>query len=155
MSATHYNTTPQNQEKLYDAAFVGREEEVERLMSTRAAHPNTEARYGDLALCAAARMGRTATVVTLARLGADVNLAQSCDDRDTPLGWAALGGHTATVAKLLELGAVASQRNGAGKSPRDLALERGHGQIAAVLEVAEEVADVEALRRRAPLKRSL
>ena len=137
MPATHYNTTPENQFKLYWAAYFGREEEVESLVSTRAAHPNTEDSTGCLALCGAAALGQTATVVTLARLGADVNLAQSAGDRDAPLGLAAYWGHTATVAKLLELGAVASQRNGAGKSPRDLALEYGHEQIAAVLERAE------------------
>ena len=83
--ATHYNTTPYNQLKLYNAAFNGKEEEVESLVSTRAAHPNTEDSDGRLALCGAALQGQTATVVTLARLGADVNLAESYGDRDTPL----------------------------------------------------------------------
>ena len=114
--------TDENQRKLYWVAHHGRTEEVERLVSQRLADPNTETGHGSLALCGAAWNGQTDTVVTLVRLGADVNLAQSAGDGHTPLGWAAWGGRTATVAKLLELGAVASQRNGAGQSPRDLAL---------------------------------
>ena len=100
MPATHYNTTPENQGNLYNAAWHGREEEVERLVSTRAAHPNTETEHGHLALCTAAYNGDTATVVTLARLGADVNLAESAGDRHTPLTDAA---RSTTIDSVLQV----------------------------------------------------
>eukprot|EP01043_Picozoa_sp_COSAG02_P100071 COSAG02_NODE_36167_length_458_cov_0.844011_1_plen_124_part_10 len=116
----HYATTTQNQLKLWQAAGHGREEEVESLVSQRAAHPNTEGSNGRLALCGAAARGQTATVVTLARLGADVNLAQSHGARHTPLTSAAYNGHVATVATLLELGAEATKANGKGETPASL-----------------------------------
>ena len=132
----------EQQGELYDAARDGRTEEAVRLVSEGLAHPNQpwiNPRTGDglLPLCKAAHYGRTATVEALVSLKADVQRAQSWGDRETPLTYAAWAGHTATVARLVELGARPSQRNGAGESPRELALRNNHPQAASVLEQAE------------------
>ena len=137
--------TTQNQGKLCVAAYNGNTEEVERLVSQRLADPNKETGVGRLALCGAAVRGQTDTVVTLVRLGADVNRAESAGDRDTPLTRAAKNGKTETVARLLELGAEATKANGEGATPASLlgpagvqealaaAAEGGHAKVVAAL----------------------
>ena len=134
--------TNQQQRKLHDAADYGNTEEAVRLVSEGLAHPNqpwiNPYGNGELPLCGAAANGHTDTVEALVSLNADVHRAESWGARHTPLTTAAWKGHTATVAKLVELGARPSQRNGEGKSPRELALQRNHPQTASVLEQAEQ-----------------
>ena len=55
------------QSKLYIAAYDGRKEEVERLVSQQGADPNKETSDGSLALCGAAVRGETDMVVTLVK----------------------------------------------------------------------------------------
>eukprot|EP01043_Picozoa_sp_COSAG02_P022472 COSAG02_NODE_1169_length_14132_cov_85.570187_6_plen_1172_part_00 len=112
--------TPENQQKLVDAARDGDNEEMERLVNQRVAHPNQENSRGCFPLCIAAHHGRTDTVTTLARLGADVNLANSDDEGHTPLSSAAKQRKTETLLTLLELGADPTKANGKGATPASL-----------------------------------
>ena len=58
------------------------------------------------------------------RLDEDRALAGILDGRGAPLHEAAREGHADNVDRLLEAGADPRQRDGDGKTPRDLALER-------------------------------
>src|SRR5262249_7168060 len=59
------------------------------------------------------------------RLDADPTLVNVSDGRTTPLHEAARGGNRAVVALLLERGADRSLRDGDGRTPLDVAVERG------------------------------
>lgn len=73
-------------------------------------------------ICLPANWGWTAKVRQ--RLAADRALAGILDGRGAPLHEAAREGHAEIVDLLLESGADPRQRDGDGKTPRDLALER-------------------------------
>eukprot|EP01046_Picozoa_sp_COSAG06_P070540 COSAG06_NODE_19773_length_823_cov_0.698895_1_plen_194_part_01 len=134
----------EHQEKLYWAALRGELAEVESLVGGGWAHPNTEWKHpglgGILALCAASDRGRTELALRLVALNADVNRAQSSAEY-TPLHFAARNGKGETVEALLRAGARPDLRNnegGEGATARELAVRKGHAEIAAVLQRAEE-----------------
>jgi ankyrin repeat protein len=52
----------------------------------------------------------------------------------TPLHWAAGNGHAGVVAILVEAGARRDVKAYNGLSPLELAVEKGHGDIARILE---------------------
>ncbi len=79
---------------------------------------------GKTALIAAAGMGRTATIVALYGLNADL---EATDDRgDTALIKAASKGHVETVLTLLSCGSDSTLRNNAGESALIAAAQRIH-----------------------------
>jgi ankyrin repeat protein len=68
------------------------------------------------------------------RLAEDPSLANPGDSQTSPLHEAASNGHAAIVRLLLAHGADSAFRNSAGKTALDLARERGHHEVVALLE---------------------
>ena len=64
--------------------------------------------------------------------GADIE-AREGESGSTPLHVAAGWGRVSVVKLLLDRGALKSVRNKAGKSPLEVAVESGHGDVAALL----------------------
>jgi ankyrin repeat protein len=85
-------------------------------------------------ICAAANWGFDFLVRK--RLAEDASLANPGDSQTSPLHEAARGGHVAVAQLLLEHGADSSFRDSAGKTALDVATERGHVNVAAVLDRA-------------------
>jgi len=71
-----------------------------------------------------------------ARLADDPSLVNIMDGRTSPLHEAARENHPAIVRLLLDQGANALLANGDGKTPLDLAVERGNAEVAEMLRIA-------------------
>ena len=67
------------------------------------------------------------------RLADDPSLANLMDGQTGPLHQAARQGHAQVARLLLEAGADPALRDGDGKTPEDLANERGHAEVAELL----------------------
>jgi ankyrin repeat protein len=67
------------------------------------------------------------------RLADDPTLAQVMDGSTSPLHEAARGGHAEIVKMLLDAGADAAVRDGSGKTPYEISLERGQAVVAELL----------------------
>jgi ankyrin repeat protein len=65
--------------------------------------------------------------------GANVDAAN--DSSFTPLHWAAGNGHGDVVALLIDAGADRTRRSSDGATPHDLALTKGHAEVARMLEI--------------------
>jgi ankyrin repeat protein len=85
-------------------------------------------------ICAPASWGFAFLV--RARLADDPSLVNLMDGRTSPLHEAARSGSTEVLRLLLDHGANASLTDGDGKTPLDLASERGHAESAAMLRTA-------------------
>lgn len=68
------------------------------------------------------------------RLADDPTLAQVMDGSTSPLHEAARGGHAEIVQMLLDAGAGAAVRDGSGKTPHEISVERGHATVAGLLQ---------------------
>ena len=100
---------------------------------------NITSRYEGTALIAAAHLGHVEVVQTLIKAGAPL-------DHVNNLAWTALiesivlgdGGprHTATLTALVEAGADVNLADGYGRTPLELALERGYSQMIDILRAA-------------------
>lgn len=78
-------------------------------------------------ICTAANWGFDFLVRKL--LALDPTLVNVMDGQTSPLHEAARNGSTETVQRLLDGGANPTLRNGEGKTPLDIAIERGHGKV--------------------------
>jgi ankyrin repeat protein len=118
---------------LHLASFFGRGEMVERLLD-RGAEVNAVARnpMAVQPLHSAAAARDTAIIMMLLDHGADANARQA--GGWTPLHAAAMFGDAPLAELFLSRGAVADLTNDQGKTARDLAVEKGHTEIARLLE---------------------
>jgi ankyrin repeat protein len=66
-------------------------------------------------------------------LAGDSTLANAVDQHTSPLIEAALGGHARVVQLLIETGADPSFQDAAGKTALEVAEQRGHAEVAALL----------------------
>jgi ankyrin repeat protein len=85
-------------------------------------------------ICAPANWGFAALV--RARLAEDPSLARLVDGRTSPLHEAARSGSAEVVSLLLEHGADASRVDGEGKTPLEIASERGDEEAVELLRQA-------------------
>ena len=132
LKATNINMDAKNDEghtPLHVAVKADHTEAVKALLAGGAGVEVTDS-SGFTALHLAALHGRAGAVPLLLKSGADVNgKAQGW----TPLHRAAWGGDTATVKALLAGGADVDVRDTNGKTAQQIALQRGHGDIAPFL----------------------
>jgi len=89
-------------DELFAASAYGDIAEMQRAIDAHA-DVNFASRFGETALCVAARKGNTAAVRLLLRNGADP--AATGSDRHTALEWALFSAHLSTVEVLLDAGA--------------------------------------------------
>ncbi|HET6319279.1 MAG TPA: ankyrin repeat domain-containing protein [Chloroflexota bacterium] len=115
------------------AAFFGQPAAVSLLLE-RGAEVNTRARHQfGVAAIHAALAGPTPEVArALVAAGADVNATQS--GGETPLHETAFSGYLELSQFLLDQGADRTARNDQGRTPADVARERGHAEVAALLD---------------------
>lgn len=121
------------------AAVADDEETLRVLLSLGASARLVTSRYDGTALIAAAHLGHDGVVRQLIDAGAPL-------DHVNNLHWTALieaivlgdGGprHRATLAALLKAGASTTLVDRAGRSPLQLARDRGHGEMVRMLEAA-------------------
>ncbi len=116
---------------LFSAAVVGNAEAV-RLLLASGADVNVHAPNGNTPL------HHSSGIITriLLENGANVN-AVSNDDW-TALHSAAYFGRIETARILLDHGADPNVRNDAGKTPLEIAIDRGHGEVAGLLQVEDD-----------------
>jgi ankyrin repeat protein len=114
------------------AAFFGQAEVVDALLP-RGAEVNTRARhtFGVAAINAALAGPKPDIARTLIAAGADVNSPQNSGE--TPLHATAFRGNVELTQFLLDQGANRAARNSDGKTPADIARERGHNDVAELL----------------------
>lgn len=144
--------------QLWAAARKGELASVKQLLAA-GVDVDVRTRYGATALSFACDHGHFDVVRTLVDWGADVNVKDTFY-KSTPLGWAASGGHGEIVKLLLGHGATdadAAIRTAAGNGSlsvvravlesakakpqtvaacRDLALDRGHGEIVKLIDAS-------------------
>ncbi len=116
------------------AAHFGHDEIV-RYLLTKNADPNLPSQNGYLVfpLHTAVGTGLLSIAKLLIEGNAEVNVLQA--SRISPLHLAAQNGNIEMIILLLENGALIDIRNDNGQTAADLALERGHGEIAEILRV--------------------
>ncbi len=68
------------------------------------------------------------------RLVFTIDVDEANDLEFTPLHWAAGNGHAGVVALLIDSGATATLKSHDGATPRDMAIAKGHADIARFLE---------------------
>lgn len=102
-----------------------------RLLGASGADLNLPDSRGSTAFINAARNGEVESAIALLELGADVNRQDRT--RSSALMYAAIRGDELLIRVLLDANPDLAMRNSAGKTARDLALEYGHGDVAAVL----------------------
>jgi len=111
------------------AAMLGESDAVANLIRCSPSVAGTRGPHGFTLLYHAGYSGNVSMAETIV-----AHLKDRATDCNQALQTAALGGHTKFVAWLLEHGANnANTKNFAGKTPLDLALEKGHVEIAALL----------------------
>lgn len=118
------------------AAYFGRPDVLDLLLST-GADPNAASRNAmqvtplhSACACADEVAAHRMTAALLAA-GADPNVAQ--EGGWTPLHQAAAQGRLAIIEMLLDRGAEAGSRNDDGRTPVDMAVEKGHDDAAELL----------------------
>jgi hypothetical protein len=117
---------------LEDAAFVGDQVAVKRLLAER--HVNKNKKDLDKALGAAALGDHVAVIHLLLDGGANVNARLK--NGATPLTIAVANGRLRSVDVLLKAGANPSSRNRDGDSALSIAIQHRYAQIAAILKQA-------------------
>ncbi len=128
----HREVSPDGFHPLGYAAYFGHRELAHDLLE-HGAEPNV-ASENDLRvmpLHSALSGGHKEIVRDLVEHGADVNVAAG--NEWTPLHYVAAKGDIETAKLLIEHGATSITPNVDGKTPRDLALEKGHTDLAAML----------------------
>lgn len=128
-AATHARTAT-GETPLHHAA-LNEDPAVALLLLDAGADPNALNDHGESALHWAAYGGNVAVVRLLLERGADANAVNL--DGNLALHGAADAGREDTVKLLLPRTREPAHRNGRGKSPRDLASERGFDAVAALL----------------------
>ena len=125
--------------QLHEAAWQGRAETVQALISAAGADPNSYSirRYGGTALHKAAHQGHVDTVRALLLAGADPNLRSTHWYGGTPLHVATWSGDPETVRTLVAGGADSNAADECGNKPAEWANMRGEHQLAAVIAEAE------------------
>jgi Ankyrin repeats (3 copies) len=104
---------------------------VEDLLS-RGADPNAADEAGYTALMYAAQAGQAEVVESLLRAGAAVDAVDV--HGNSALFFAAQSGVQTVTSRLIEAGASPAVRDGAGRTPADVARAAGHNDVAALLE---------------------
>ncbi len=125
--------------QLHEAAWLGRAETVQALISAAGADPDSYSirRYGGTALHKAARQGHVDTVRALLSAGADPNLRSTHLNGGTPLHLATWSGDPETIRALIAGGADPDARDEYGRTPAEWATLRGESQLAEVIAEAE------------------
>ncbi len=118
-------------EKLVIAAADGKIMEAKRLLA-EGADINAEGHEWPPIVMAAVNR-KTEMLLLLGMKGADLEARDGTEGR-TAMHWAALNGFYECVVTMDNLGAKTDSQDSAGKSPRDLALENRHYQVAEFLE---------------------
>jgi uncharacterized protein len=131
----HREVSPDGFHPLGYAAYFGHRELAHDLLE-HGAEPNV-ASENDLRvmpLHSALSGGHKEIVRDLVEHGADVNVAAGSEW--TPLHYVAAKGDIETTRLLIEHGATSTSPNVDGKTPRDLAIEKGHTDLAELLPTA-------------------
>jgi ankyrin repeat protein len=102
---------------IWEAAALGRDADVERLIAEDPGSPNTCAPDGHFPLGLAAFFGHPSTVNVLLSHGASVHAAAQNDMKVQPLHAAVAGRNAEAVAALLDRGADPNARQQAGYTP--------------------------------------
>ena len=125
--------------QLHEAAWLGRAETVQALISAAAADPNSYSirRYGGTALHKAARQGHVDTVRVLLSAGADPNVRSTHLHGGTPLHLATWSGDPESIRVLIAGGADPNTRDEYGRTPAEWATRRGEHQLAELIAEAE------------------
>ena len=126
--------------QLHEAAWLGRAETVQALISAAGADPNSYSirRHGGTALHKAAHQGHVDAVRVLLSAGADANLCSTHLYGGTPLHLATWSGDSETIRVLIEGGADPNAGDENGRTPVEWATMRGEHQLAKVIANAEE-----------------
>jgi ankyrin repeat protein len=124
-------SAPNGESALITASALGYTEMVAFLLD-RGANPKAAADDGQTALTMAAYHGYGQIVAMLLRSGADVDSAENRYGY-TALAMACKEGHLDTVRLLLQANADVGIRTFVGKTPWQIARERGYGQIAELI----------------------
>ena len=134
-SASRESVTTQ----LHEAAWLGRAETVQALISAAGADPNSYSirRHGGTALHKAAHQGYVDTVRALLSAGADPNLRSTHLYGGTPLHLATWSGNPETIRVLIAGGADPNAKDEYGRAPVEWAALRGEHQLAKVIAEAE------------------
>ena len=125
--------------QLHEAAWLGRAETVQALISAAGADPNSCSirRHGGTALHKAAHQGHVETVRALLSAGADPNLHSTDLSGGTPLHLATWSGDPETVGTLIAGGADPNAGDEYGRTPIEWATMRGEHQLAEMIAEAE------------------
>ena len=118
---------------VFDASATGATARLRELLSEDPSRANAVASDGFTPLGLAAFFGHLDVARLLLANGADPNQAASNATRVAPLHSAVAGGNLEIVRLLLGHGAERSERTEAGKTPAEIARERGNEKIAALL----------------------
>ena len=125
--------------QLHEAAWLGRAETVQALISAIGADPNSYSirRYGGTALHKAARQGHADTVRALLSASADPNLPSTHLYGGTSLHSAAWSGDPETIRALIAGGAAPNATDEYGRTPAGRASMRGEHQMAEMIAQAD------------------
>ena len=125
--------------QLHEAAWLGRAETVQALISAAGADPDSYSihRHSGTALHKAARQGHVDTIRSLLSAGADPNLRSTHLYGGTPLHVATWSGDPETIRVLIAGGADPNAGDEYGSTPAEWATLRGENQLAEVIAEAE------------------
>ena len=125
--------------QLHEAAWLGRAETVQALISAVGADPNSYSirRHGGTALHKAARQGHVDTVRVLLSAGAGPNLRSTHWSGGTPLHLATWSGDPDTIRALIAGGSDPNAGDEYGRTPAEWASMRGEHQLAEVMAEAD------------------
>ncbi len=122
---------------LHAVAWAGQLEEARALLES-GADVNYVDSAGEAAISGAAGWGHSEMVKLLLEFGARVDIVAKETSDYTPLHWAARSGCLKTVQLLVAAGADTFACDDRGRTPREIAEERGHREVAEFIRAAEE-----------------